>query len=347
MSGIGHAGGLLTVDLSAVRANFRLLQSKLGPATCSAVVKADGYGLGAAHVAQALLREGCQDFIVAHLQEAIALRAAVPSPARIVVLHGPTPGAEPDFVAHEITPVLNSAEQVAGWVGTGRPAWLQFDTGMTRFGLDPGDELPAMALSGVMSHLACADTPADPANAAQLGRFRDIAARFPGLPASLAASSGIFLGHDWHFDHARPGAALYGVNPQPGQANPMLPVVRLQGRVMQVRHVPAGTAIGYGHTRTTTRASRLGTVSVGYADGFLRSSAGAAFWQGMRLPIMGRVSMDSIVIDVTDAALSHDALVDLIGPDHDVDAAAAAAGTIGYEILTGLGTRYARHTIGG
>lgn len=346
MSDIGHAGALLTVDLAALRANYRLLRETTGPAACAAVVKADGYGLGAVYVAQALQREGCQDFFVAHLQEAVALRAVLSQPARIMVLHGPTPGAEPDFVAHAITPVLNAPEQLSRWAEIGRPAWLQFDTGMTRFGLDPGEVLSALPLCGVMSHLACADTPAHPANAMQLRLFRDIAARFPGLPASLAASSGIFLGAAWHFDLVRPGAALYGVNPQPGQLNPMQPVVRLQGRVMQTRAVPAGTAIGYGLTRSTTRASRLATVAVGYADGFLRSSAGTAFWHGVRLPIMGRVSMDSIVLDVTDASLPPDALVDLIGPDHDVDAAADAAGTIGYEILTSLGSRYARHYIG-
>lgn len=356
---IGAAGGLLTIDLDAIRANYRLLRERLGTAThCGCVVKADGYGMGAARIAAMLADEGCRWFFVAHLAEARTLRAVLPNDARVVVLHGPTPGAEANFADRGILPVLNSPEQVAAWSALGRargttlPALLQFDTGMSRFGL-PEDavlDLTGIEVLVVMSHLACADTPDHPANVAQLAAFRRILTRFPGIPASLAATSGIFLGPDYHFDLVRAGAGLYGVNPQAGQANPLHPVVRLQGLVMQVRQVPEGTPVGYGHTRITTRPTRLATVAVGYADGFLRSTGpqGAAWTGDSKLPVMGRVSMDSIIFDATDAQVQVGDLVDLIGTHHDLDAAATAAGTIGYEILTtSLGARYARRYIGG
>ena len=359
LEALGRDGGLLTVDLDAVRANYRLLRGLVGAAACGGVMKADGYGLGAAAIIRALLREGCRHFFVAHLSEAIALRAVVPADCRLIVLHGPTPGAEADFQAHGIVPVLNTPQQVAGWAdlartpGTVLPAFVQLDTGMSRFGLSDAD-LDGVSFEGietlcVMSHLACADTPDHPANAAQLAAFQRMRARLPNAPASLSASSGIFLGAAYHFDLVRPGAALYGVNPGSG-ANPMHPVVRLQGLIVQTRHVPAGTAIGYGHTRTTGADTTLATVAVGYADGFLRSTGrAAAGWIGdIRLPLMGRVSMDSIVLDASAVEdVAPGMLVDLIGPHHDVDAAAACAGTIGYEMLTGLGHRYARRILGG
>lgn len=322
------------------------------------MVKADGYGLGAAAVARALFAEGCRVFFTAHLAEAIALRPCLPAEAWVVVLHGPPPGTAPDFVGHGVVPVLNSVSQVAEWsalaVGLGRrlSAWLQFDSGMSRFGLAES-EIAGLALEGVevetvMSHLACADTPAHPANAMQLACFARIRSQFADATASFSASSGIFLGPAFHFDIVRPGAALYGVNPCPGAANPLMPAIRLQGRVMQVRAVKRGTAIGYGHTMTARRATRLATVAVGYADGFLRSTgaSGGAWLGDRRLPLMGRVSMDSIIVDAGDAALEPGDLVDLIGPHHDADAAGAASGTIGYEILTSLGHRFERRIIG-
>ncbi len=356
---IGAAGGLLTIDLNAIRANYRTMRDKLSPAThCGCVVKADGYGMGASRIATMLAAEGCRWFFVAHLAEAIALHAVLPADAKVVVLHGPTPGAEPSFADHGIIPVLNSPEQVAAWRtlaaarGKTLPALLQFDTGMSRFGLPENEplDLTGIDVLVVMSHLACADTPEHPANASQLAAFRRIVRRFPGIPASLSATSGIFLGPDYHFDIVRAGAGLYGVNPQSGSPNPLHPVVRLQGLVMQVRMVPEGTAVGYGHTRITTRPTRLATVAVGYADGFLRSTGpqGAAYIHDTKLPVMGRVSMDSIIFDATDAEVHVGDLVDLIGTHHDLDAAATAAGTIGYELLTtSLGARYARRYIGG
>lgn len=352
-----RAGAILTIDLGAIAANWRALAARASPALCAAVVKADAYGLGAARVVPALEAAGCRYFFVAHLDEGIALRAVLgPEPA-IAVLHGPLPGTEPDMAAHDLVPVLNSAQQVAAWAALARsrrtklPAILQLDTGMARLGIAPGelDQLGGVAdldLHYVMSHLACADDPAHPANATQLLAFRTLRDRWPGVPASLAASSGIFLGSDFHFDLVRPGAALYGVAPQPG-ANPMRPCVRLQARIVQTRDIPPGEAVGYGQTWRAPAPTRIATIAAGYADGFLRSASnrGCAWLDGIRLPFAGRVSMDSITLDASAAprdALQPGTLVDLIGPHWTVDDAAAAAGTIGYETLTALGARYHR-----
>lgn len=359
------AGAVLTIDLNAIVQNWRALAARVVPTECAAVVKADAYGLGAQWVAPKLAAAGCHTFFVAHLDEGIALRRILPPPARIIVLHGPMPGTDADFTAHQLLPVLNSPEQVAAHAAHARslsrklPLVLQTDTGMTRFGLTLGeldqllarDALAPLDVVLHMSHLACADTPSHGANAAQRDAFNAVRARLPGIPASLSASSGIFLGPDFHFDLVRPGAALYGVAPRPQVPNPMKPVVRLSGRVIQMREVAAGTAVGYGHTATTSAAARLATVGVGYADGFLRSlsNSGAAWYGGVRLPILGRVSMDSIIIDISalaDGTLAPGDGVDLLGPDQDLDALARDAGTIGYEVLTSLGTRYERHYLG-
>jgi alanine racemase len=359
-----RAGAILTIDLAAIAENYRLLQEQAQTAACAAVVKADAYGLGAEKVAPVLARAGCRQFFVAHLNEGIELRRILGSSATIAVLHGPPAGTEADFLAHDVVPVLNSLDQVSRWAatalsaGTKLPAILQADTGMARFGLSESDvrtlvddqqRLDALDVRLLISHLACADEPGHPANAVQLSLFRQIGAILGGCRMSLAASSGIFLGPEFHFNLVRPGAALYGIAPQADRPNPMRPVVRLQGKVMQIRDVPAGTPVGYGHTARTKSASKLATVAVGYADGFLRSLSGRGAWvNGSYLPIIGRVSMDSIVLDATalpEGSLLPGALVDLIGPDQDLDALAREAGTIGYELLTSLGTRYHRQYI--
>ena len=360
------AGALLTIDLAALCDNWRALRARLGRATCGAVLKADAYGLGAARVAPALAQAGCKQFFVAHLDEAIALRAAVPADAAIHVLHGPIPGSEAEFVAHGVVPVLNSLQQIEGWaalaarLGRRLPAFVQVDTCMARLGLSAAElavaaadpsRLAGVDLTCVMSHLACAEAQGHEANAAQLARFVAARRRLPPAPASLANSAGIFLGPDYHFDLARPGAALYGIAPMDGVSNPMRRVVRLQGKVMQVRELEPGNPVGYGHSwRCATRA-RIATVSVGYADGYLRalSSRGSAWLDDVELPIVGKVSMDTITLDVSslpDGALPPGTLVDLIGDRQDVDAVAARGGTIGYEVLTNLVSRYARHYIG-
>ncbi|MFC0408347.1 alanine racemase [Roseomonas elaeocarpi] len=361
------AGALLTLDLDAVRANYRLLRQRAGAATCGAVLKADAYGLGAAAVAPALRREGCDTFFVAHLAEGTALRGILGPGVTIIVMHGLFPGTEAEALRHDLVPVVNSTEQLRDWAAFARaqgrplPAWLQIDTGMARFGFSEGEleaaiaearDLGSLALRCVMSHLACADTPAHPANARQLAEFHRLRRKLPPLPTSLAASSGIFLGPDWHGDTVRPGVALYGVAPTEGQPNPLRPVLRLDAKVVQLREVAAGTPVGYGHTAVTARPSRLATVAVGYADGFLRSASGRGVvrFRGLDLPILGRVSMDSLVVDATvlpPGAMRAGDTVALIGEGNDLDRVGRAAGTIGYEILTSLGHRYHRRTLGG
>ncbi|MBC9072114.1 alanine racemase [Thauera sp. CAU 1555] len=362
-----HAGALLTIDLAAICDNWRLLKARLGGAECAAVVKADAYGLGAARVAPALYRAGCRHFFVAHLDEALALGPALAADATRYVLHGPLPGSEAEFAAQGIIPVLNSLPQLAAWRALAQaldrplPAVLQVDTGMARLGLAPQeldalcadpDALRGVDLRCVMSHLASAEEPANPVNAQQLQRFRAALERLPQTPASLANSSGIFLGADYHFDLVRPGAALYGVAPVAGQPNPLRPVVRLQGKVVQTRTIEPGTPVGYGHSWTAQRRSRIATVAVGYADGFLRSASNRAYvcLNTVKLPLVGKVSMDTILVDASalgEEAIHEGALLDVIGPECGVDELAARAGTIGYEILTSLGTRYARSYIGG
>jgi alanine racemase len=360
------AGAVLTIDLAAIGANYRLLCDRLAGAECAAVVKADAYGLGAARVAQSLARLGCRHFFVAHLQEGLVLRPVVPAEAEIFVLNGLMPGAEAACLDARLVPVLNSLAQVDAWTALGRrrgralPAILQVDSGMARLGLAPAEvevlardpaRLGGIALRAVMSHLACADEPDHPANRAQLQAFEALRRRLPPAPASFANSSGIFLGPDYHFDLARPGAALYGVAPVPGRPNPLHAVVRLDARVIQTRAIGAGDAVGYGHAFRAAAPTRIATLGVGYADGWLRSmgSRGRAYVGDRALPIAGRVSMDSLTLDIS--ALPADMLapgdfVELIGPHQTVDDVAAAAGTIGYEILTSLGGRYVRRYLG-
>ena len=323
------------------------------------MVKADAYGLGAARVAPVLFAAGCRHFFVAHLEEALALRRVVSREAAIYIMHGVFAGGEGECVANDLVPVSNSLAQLARWADQARaverrlPGVVQIDTGMARFGFAPAelatarDTLRHLALAFSMSHLACADTPGDPANVAQRARFDAARAELPVAPATLAASSGIFLGSDFHYDLVRPGAALYGVAPVPGIANPLRSVIRLDAKVVQLRSVPAGTPIGYGHTARTVGPACLATIAVGYADGYLRagSNQGAAWFGDTALPLMGRVSMDSIVLDASllpAGALREGDMVELIGPHRTVDAVAADAGTIGYEILTSLGRRYHR-----
>ncbi|MFQ5774529.1 MAG: alanine racemase [Kiloniellaceae bacterium] len=360
-----RAGAILTVDLDAVRANYGRLRRELGPVPCAAVVKANAYGLGLARVAPALARAGATTYFVALLDEAIALRevfAEACPEAEIFVLNGAAAGPPEDFLAHDVRPVLNSLGELDAWrhaaaaAGRALPAALHVDTGMSRLGLAreeletlAGDHgrLAGIELRTVISHLACAEEPDHPLNARQLAAFHAARARLPAAPASFANSSGIFLGSAYHFDLARPGAALYGVNPTPGRPNPMRQVVRLQGRILQVREIDAPQTVGYGATHRVPGRTRVATVAVGYADGYLRSlsNRGSAWIGDQRVSVIGRVSMDLITLDVTAAsreAVHPGGLVDLIGPRQGVDDLAAAAGTIGYEILTALGARYHR-----
>ncbi len=355
-----QAGAVLHVDLDALAGNYRCLRRAAAGATCAAVVKADGYGLGAAEIAGTLWAAGCRDYFVAHAFEGAALRAALPD-ATIYVLHGAMPGAEAGLPLHGLIPVLNSLGQVDAWAGLARArggldAVLQIDTGMNRVGLPPAEvaalrddpaRLDGIRVRYVISHLACAEDAGGAMNAEQLAAFRKLKAELPAAPASLANSSGIFLGPDYHFDLVRPGVALYGVNPTPGRPNPMAEVVRLEGRILQLREIDRPQTVGYGAAYQAAGPRRIATVPVGYADGYLRCLGNQAYAciGGVRVQVAGRVSMDLITLDVTDAppsALRVGAPVDLIGGGVPIDEVAAWAGTIGYELLTGLGHRYHR-----
>jgi alanine racemase len=356
------AAARLIIDLAAIAGNFRLLASRASPAEVGVAVKADAYGLGMAQVAPALHRAGARTFFVAWLEEGIELRRQLPE-VEILCLNGVAPGAGEAYAPHRLTPVLGSLEEIAEWRATshggGAPAALQIDSGMARLGLSAEEvdrlvadrkPLDGLNLTLVMSHLACGDDPKEPMNLAQLASFQRDRGRLglDHLRSSLAASGGSLQAPDFHIDLVRPGAALYGLAPLMGEANPMAQVVRLQAKILQVRRVDRAMTVGYGATHRTTRPSRLATISAGYADGYFRSlsNRGHACLGPMRVPVVGRVSMDLLTLDVTDAPAGlaqRGAWVDLIGPHHTVDDLAAEAGTIGYEILTALGRRYARH----
>lgn len=357
-----RAGAVLTVNLSAIAENYRYLLSRLGKTACAAVVKADAYGLGVAQVAPVLENAGAKHFFVAHVDEGLALRPYLSPHTSITVLHGPRPEAAEVCVRNNLRPVLNSLEQIAvlrnlaAKRGKLLDVAIQLDTGMSRFGLSEADIdtlaaspelLTGLSVSLVMSHLACADTPENPANTMQRERFEAYAHVLPKAALSLSASSGIFLGPQFHFDLVRPGAALYGVAPQNEGDNPLKPVVGLQAHILQIRHLSKGDRVGYGLTWQAGGPCRVATIATGYADGFARAgaAAGCAWYKGYRLPILGRISMDSMTVDlsaVPEGLLEEDSMVELLNESYGVDAVAKAEGTIGYEVLTSLGRRYHR-----
>lgn len=364
------AGATLSVDLGAIANNWRNLAARLGTSNCAGVVKADAYGLGMTAVAPVLADAGCGLFFTANIDEAIALRAVLPS-VEIGVLYGP--GSAEDAAAcgaHGLIPVINHLDQLIVWrnhakqTGQAGVAMLHVDTGMARLAMPAAeidhltahpDLLDGCRITHVLSHLACADQPGDLLNETQRQRFEDARTLLTPVVGSevtwsLANSSGIFLGPPWHFGLARPGAALYGINPTPGTPNPMRPVVQLQGKILQVQHVDSPQTVGYGAAHVVKAPARVATVAVGYADGYLRSGGGLAHacLGEIRVPIIGRVSMDMITLDITsvpDDVARPGVQVDLIGDHYSVDSLAADAGTIGYEVLTSLGNRYQRNYI--
>lgn len=361
-----RVGAVLTVDLDALAANWRHLDRLSGPAECAAVVKADAYGLGLEEAAPALAAAGARTFFVALPEEGIRLRHLLPD-ARIGILDGLFPGTESDYRAHDLTPVLNDLDEIARWSAAARsagrplPAFVHLDTGMNRLGLGSADRtllaaeperLDGIEIAAFMSHFACADEPDHPMTAAQTATFLRALNYLPPGPASLANSSGIFRGQETHFDMVRPGAALYGVNPTPETDNPMQPVIRVDARILSVRTVDSPETVGYGATHQVMGQARIATIAAGYADGLIRAmgNAGAVTIAGSACRIVGRVSMDLITVDVShlaEEAVQPGDTAQLIGPDMPVDMVAAAADTIGYEILTALGRRYARRHVGG
>ena len=359
---VSETGGTLKVDLAAIEANWRTLCRELRTVECGAVVKANAYGLGLEPVAVKLAEAGCKTFFVADLGEARRLRSRVHD-AVIYVLNGFLPELGDAFIEIGGRPVINSTTELAEWDAfVAQHNWrggaaLQVDTGMNRLGI-PVDEAAALAprvqtenhgIALLMSHLACAELPDHPLNARQIELFKEIRLLFRGVPASLANSSGIFLGDAAHCDLGRPGAALYGVNPTPGRPNPMQAVVELSGRILQIRKIDRGETVGYGAVWTAKRASRLAVVSLGYADGLPRALSGidpartaTASIAGKLCAFAGRISMDLICIDITDlpdGTVHRGDEAILIGGGISIDDLAAIAGTIGYEILTHLGQR--------
>jgi alanine racemase len=360
-----RAGAILTVDLAAIAANWRGLRdagrADGKPIDCAAVLKADAYGTGAAIVGPRLAAEGCRQFFVAQLDEGVALRAVLPDHP-IYVLNGLLAGTEADFVEFGLTPVLNHLGQLNLWRAAAqrfnRPldAVIHIDTGMHRLGFSPEESqalanergrLRGLRLALLMSHLVASEEQGNPISGEQLSRFRNFVRMMPGAPASLANSSGIFLGPDYHFDLLRPGAALYGINPLPGRPNPMLTTVTLHARILQVRRIDALQTVGYGAAWRSARPSRVATIALGYADGYFRILINRTHVHlaGHKVPVIGRISMDLVTIDVTDVAEADSqpgALVEILGPHQTTDDLAEHARTNAYEVMTALGRRYAR-----
>jgi len=359
-----RAGAVLSIDLDALADNWRIFRDLCAPskAEAAAVVKACAYGLGVDRAAPALMQAGCKTFFVASIDEAIELRSILGPAPTIHVFYGLMEGAERDFVEFDLIPVLNTLGEVGAWrafcLGFGKPlpCDLHIDTGMSRLGLDGQeltslvdnpDQLDGLNLNMAMSHLASAEESDNPTNALQLVKFQAALKHINPTHASLANSSGTFLGPDYHFDLVRPGIALYGSNPTPDQPNPMAQVIRLQAKVLQVRTIDTRQGVGYGSTYQAVPGARLATIAAGYADGYPRrlSNTGDVYFGEFRAPVVGRVSMDLITVDVSqvpEPLCRPGQLADLIGPLNSIDDVADKAATIGYELLTQLGSRYHR-----
>lgn len=372
------AGAVLTIDLDAMRENFRGLAKVCAPADTACVVKADAYGLGVERVVPALLKEGCSRFFVAFPAEGLAVRELAPD-ATIYVLNGLfSEEAAQVYAQARLVPVLNSIVDLSLWEtfcgvsGQRYPCAVNVDTGMNRLGMTVVEALTfadenaltrALDPVLVMSHLACSDEPSHPMNRAQLESFQQVAAAFSGVETSLVNSGGVLLGPDYRFDVARPGIAVYGGAPVVGAKNPMRPVVTAQARISQIRYCKAGETVSYGASQTLERDSIIAIAAIGYGDGYPRSGSGSGtqrsaaghpaasgFIAGRLVPVLGRITMDATMFDVTDlgqGAVSRGDFIELFGPNIALDDAAAAAGTIAYEMLTNLGGRYHRRYVGG
>lgn len=368
---LSGAGGLLTIDLDALRSNYSHVQRLIGAARIGCLVKADAYGLGLSPVARALAQAGCETFFVAEAPEGVRLRKVL-SRASIYVLNGLFPQSAALYRLHDLRPCLSSLAEVSEWSDEARrsgktlPAALHFDTGLNRLGIPaPQAEqlisqpqlLDGISVDLVMSHLACADEPAHPKNAEQLARFCHIRAHFPQAKASLANSAGVFLGPDYHFDLVRPGIGIFGGNPFAADENPFQSVIKIEARVLQLRDIAKGEIVGYGGSFVAPGPRRIAVLSVGYGDGYFRAlgssgGRGGRVWiKGHYAPIIGRISMDMTSIDITDipqGLVARGDLAELAGPHIGVDELGHKARTFSYEVLTNLGERYARlYTLNG
>lgn len=357
---------IITVDLDALTDNFRACREAVAPASCAAVVKADAYGLGIERISRALFHAGCRQFFTATHREGIALRRLLPE-AEIYVFEGVTGASVRAFREHRLIPVLITADQGEFWARCGReagaalPAVIDIDTGMTRLGLGrseledllgrcPG--LEGLDVRYVMTHLACADDPDSRMADEQVRRFDELRRLLPDAPTSIGNSAGSLLGPASTGDMARVGIALFGGNPFLDARHRARPVLRIQSRILQLREITEPTPVGYGATHSAAAGTRIATVGTGYADGYPWSlgNRGIAVVGGQRVPVVGRVSMDLITLDVTgvpDEFVQPGRLVDLIGPDITLEEVARLAGTINYEILTRLGQRAQRRFLGG
>lgn len=361
-------GGRLTIDLGAIVKNWQALDAISDKALTGAVIKGDAYGTGLLPAGMALFNAGARFFFVATPDEAITLRRELDH-AHIFVLNGLFPGAAELYEKKRIMPVLSSMPMLEEWLAhcmkknEALPAALHFDTGMNRLGFRLGEAdlvrnqieqfgyMPQM----IMSHLACADQPNHEKNRTQLALFQSILAQFPGIPASLSNSAGMMIGRENHFQMVRPGIALFGGRAVIGRKNPMTPVIKLEVPVLQVREGRTGETVGYGASFTLDRDSRIAILALGYADGFLRSLSSTNTRQGGRvvfnnriLPVIGRVSMDLIAVDVTDldeGMLQPGDMMEVFGKTINIDSQAELGNTIGYEILTSLKGRYKRSYI--
>src|SRR3984957_8841624 len=364
------APGRLRIDLAALADNWRDLARRAAPGRCAAVVKANAYGTGVSEAAPALWAAGARVFFVAHFSEGIAARRVLPAEAAIYVLNGLESGADPaDYVEHRLAPAIGGEEELKRWSafaarqGRISPCAIHLDTGMNRLGFESLARLrSAMARLGatsgadlLMSHLISSEIPGDPTNPAQIELFEAARAAFPHLPASLANSSGMFLDRSPIYDLARPGYALYGGNPTPGRPNPMRPVVTLNVAIQQIRSIETGMSCGYNAQWTARRPTRLATLLIGYADGLPRGAGATDARPGAEVavagrgaPLVGRVSMDLTIVDITDLPQDRVRLgdpVEFFGPAIDIDDFAIRSGTIGYQLLTGLGPRYQREYV--
>lgn len=365
-----EAGGRLTIDLGALANNWRKLAAMAAPSECAGVVKANAYGIGIEQAAPALWNAGCRTFFVAVLSEARRVRAALPD-ATVYVLNGLPPGTTSVFAEQSLRPVLGSLEEITEWKafvaesGADHGCAIHVDTGLNRLGLRTeeaiglanGKAFDGYRISLLISHFVSAEEPENTINQKQIERFLAVQNQIQASHTSLSNSSGFFLGAKPYMNLARPGFALYGGNPTPGQPNPMQPVVMLEARVIQVREVPPDETVGYNAQWTAKGPRRIAVLSVGYADGLTRQlsasdarDGGYAFVDGVACPFAGRISMDLITIDVTRlpaGRVKRGDHVELLGPNISVDDVAERGNTNGYEILTSLGRRYSRKYIGG
>lgn len=353
----------LEINLATIKANYQLLQNICKTTKVGAAVKADGYGLGAVEISKALQEENCKHFFVASSKEGINLRKTIGKEVNILVLNGVFENDALDLIEYNLMPVLNNLDQIEIWQKFSNikqnilPCYLHFNTGINRFGLthdeinqliNNSDLLKGLNVKYIISHLSASEDNNNPYNLEQLNKFKTYLQYFPKVKASFANSGGIFLGQDYHFDLARPGAALYGLNPLGNsKANPMQNPVTLKAPIIHLQHLTLGSHIGYNMSFTTKRNSVIATLPLGYADGFNRnfSNQGEVFIKGHKALVIGRVSMDLINIDVTDLPSSDIFLgqeVEIIGNNCTPDKIASIIDTIGYEILTSLGNRYKR-----